>query len=377
MNKQLRLLIGILLLEAGYGPTLTAQGVAPRDIARAAAAALVTVTSRDVSGTTVGTGSGFFVSADGVLVTNYHVVEGAHSLRIELADSSAYDNVFLVTADPQRDLAVLKIPVERQAFLTLGADSTVQMGDNVYVMGNPLGLERTFSDGMLSARRTLAGRQLLQITAPISHGSSGGPVLNTDGAVIGVATSFVSEGQNLNLAVPTRYVRPLLSTGEAPRRFTASLAPPRAASGADRAEGGGGTAPRTGRSTASGTSTRYIEQSTRQIRARTPSMTRLGYRQVGELRTGFAEDGEPGVFRIALTAGRTYAFVGACDNDCTDVDLAIYDYRITRELESDRAVDDTPTVVYIPARSGTYTIAVEMAECDTRLCSYAVGVFVK
>src|SRR5690606_26419168 len=94
-----------------------------------------------------------------------------------------------------------------------------QVGDRIYVMGNPMGLEGTFSDGLVSAKRTLVGVALIQISAPISPGSSGGPVLNARGQAVGVATLMMSEGQNLNIAVPARYAEGLLAIGQEPVLF--------------------------------------------------------------------------------------------------------------------------------------------------------------
>lgn len=200
---------------------------APRDIAAHARRATVVIRALDANGQVAGQGSGFFADSVGTLVTNYHVIEGASALQVELASGDVYDNVYLMTADARRDLALLRIPVDAPPFLRLGRDEAVAVGDRVYAVGSPLGLEGTFSDGLLSARRSFEGISLLQITAPISPGSSGGPVLDAAGEVVGVATAYFATGQNLNLAVPVRYVRPLIALHEAPRRFAAGLVPPR------------------------------------------------------------------------------------------------------------------------------------------------------
>ncbi len=208
-------------------PAATSQVLTPQAIAARATAAVIRIQALDGAGTAVAQGSGFVVLADGTLVTNYHVVEGAEGLRVHLPSGEIYDNVFFVTADPQRDLAVLRVPLDRASVLPLGDDAALAVGERVYAMGAPMGLEGTFSDGLVSAKRTVAGMQLVQITAPISHGSSGGPILNARGEVVAVATLVVEDGQNLNLAVPARYIRPLLTLGGRPQRFQASLVPPR------------------------------------------------------------------------------------------------------------------------------------------------------
>ena len=96
--------------------------------------------------------------------------------------------------------------------LPLGDNDTVQIGMPVYVTGNPRGLEGTFSDGLISAIREVNGRKLFQMTAPVSPGSSGGPVLNSSGEVIGITVSQVKDGQNLNFAVPVNYLKELAAT---------------------------------------------------------------------------------------------------------------------------------------------------------------------
>jgi S1-C subfamily serine protease len=208
-------------------PVMTAQEIAARSIS-----ASVLIRAFDSDGQEIGQGSGFLVSSDGKIVTNYHVIDGAVALRVFLRDSTDYEDVALLAADERRDLAVLKVPVSEQPFLPLGLDSRSNIGDKVYTVGSPLGLDGTFSEGLLSARRVVDGVSLLQMSAPVSPGSSGGPVLNAVGEVIGVTTASARGGQNLNIAVPARYVQPLLAGVTAPqRRFARAALTP--LSGAD------------------------------------------------------------------------------------------------------------------------------------------------
>src|SRR4029079_9116422 len=95
----------------------------------------------------------------------------------------------------------------------LGNGAQVGIGDSIYVSGNPEGLEGTFSEGIVSSRRKEGSKQFLQITAPISHGSSGGPVMNRYGEVIGLAVAMIKDGQNLNFAVPVSYLAALMTKG--------------------------------------------------------------------------------------------------------------------------------------------------------------------
>lgn len=122
-----------------------------------------------------------------------------------------------IGVDPIHDLAILSIRDLSAPGLALYTDSVPVVGSRVYAVGNPKGLEGTFSDGIVSGIRALRGDTLLQITAPISPGSSGGPVLDGSGRVVGVAVATLQDGQNLNFAVPVRYVSALLSAPTALR----------------------------------------------------------------------------------------------------------------------------------------------------------------
>lgn len=149
-------------------------------------------------------GSAFFI-APGHIVTNYHVIEGGGMGEIYTHEGFAYPVARILATDPTADLAVLEVElpqgVQIEALPIARVD--VQEGEDVVVIGNPMGLQGTVSQGIVSAvRRPTSGLPLVQITAPISQGSSGSPVLNMRGEVIGVAVMYASEGQNLNFAVP-------------------------------------------------------------------------------------------------------------------------------------------------------------------------------
>lgn len=166
----------------------------------------------------VGTGSQFgsgFLVEPGMIVTNRHVVSGAVRLRVEplgRQDQSAASARQIAT-HPTADLALLRSKLSGRG-LALGDFEQVQVGESVFVAGNPKGLEATFSRGIVSAVRSKGEASVLQITAPVSEGSSGGPVLNERGKVIGVVYAVRRGGQNLNFAVPVSYVRETLRSVE-------------------------------------------------------------------------------------------------------------------------------------------------------------------
>lgn len=161
-----------------------------------------------------GQGSGFIISENGIIVTNYHVLKGAHSAQVKLMNGDVYDDVSLIAADRKKDLALIKIAASGLSTINLGDSDKVKAGQRVVVIGNPLGLKNTVSDGLLSAVRDFKGIKLLQTSAPISPGSSGGPLFNMRGEVIGITSLICSSrwGQNLNFAIPINDVKTLIKT---------------------------------------------------------------------------------------------------------------------------------------------------------------------
>jgi S1-C subfamily serine protease len=167
------------------------------------------------SGTALGSGSGFFINSSGMAVTNHHVVEGAASARIWMTDGKSYDVAGVYDYSEEYDLALLQINGSNFPYLELADSSTVVTGSTVYAIGSPEGLDNTLSQGIVSnaARKfTSSPVSYIQIDAAISHGSSGGALLNTRGQVIGVTSYGWAEGQNLNLAVPINLLQELSRT---------------------------------------------------------------------------------------------------------------------------------------------------------------------
>ncbi len=189
------------------------EAVVPRarEIAQNSFPSVVLLVMQDASGQPVSLGSGFFVR-DGMVATNVHVVEGAFQgyARI-VGQKSKYEIRGIVAIDGLHDLTVLAVPGANAPSLQLGDTRQAKVGDEVYAIGNPEGLEGTFSQGIVSGIREVGPEKFLQITAPISPGSSGGPVLDAQGKVVGVAVATFKGGQNLNFAIPVPYLTALLS----------------------------------------------------------------------------------------------------------------------------------------------------------------------
>jgi S1-C subfamily serine protease len=174
--------------------------------------AVVAITTYDANGEALMTGSGFFIRP-GQVVTNLHVIRGSQKVEIKTLDGKG--RVFPVSGaaavDEEGDLALLSVvmPQERSRASKL-SNSLPDEGERIFVIGNPLKLEGSVSDGIVSAVREVpnVGR-IIQITAPISHGNSGSPVFNSKGEVIGVVTVKVTNGQNINLAIASARVNAL------------------------------------------------------------------------------------------------------------------------------------------------------------------------
>jgi serine protease Do len=165
--------------------------------------AVVTVVGFDAAGKVMRVGSGVFIDPAGHLITSLHVISGVARAEVRLPRGEVYPLTAAVAVDPKADLVKLAVNLPRAAlhYLTVSG-ARPQAGERVVVLGSPLGLEQTVSDGMVSAIRTVRNRgEFLQISAPISPGSSGGPVVNMTGQIIGIV-SFQVKGQNINFAVP-------------------------------------------------------------------------------------------------------------------------------------------------------------------------------
>jgi S1-C subfamily serine protease len=201
-------------LSAGEALAQGAKRHTVPSLAREVSPAVVFIGAVGADGTVQSIGSGFVVDPSGIIVTNYHVIEGAEDAQIRMADGEIYERVQVIDYDTRRDIAVLRIRAFRPLpSLTLGSSDGVEVGEDAVAIGNPQGLTHTVTAGVVSAFRQAEGYRLIQISVPISPGSSGGPLFNMQGEVIGITTSgLVGEGtQNLNFAVPIEYARPLIS----------------------------------------------------------------------------------------------------------------------------------------------------------------------
>jgi len=184
-------------------------------IYKKASPAVVLIETYNEKGEVSKSGSGFLITSDGEILTNYHVIAHAKRATVRLANQDAYDTVEVLDIDKRKDIALIKIKAVSLPYLALGQSSTVEVGETVLALSNPLGVfQNTLSQGIVSGIRQGDGYRYFQITAPISHGSSGAPIFNGNGEVIGIAVAALQEGQNLNFAIPIDYAKGMLSSNQ-------------------------------------------------------------------------------------------------------------------------------------------------------------------
>lgn len=173
-----------------------------------------------------GLGSGFFVNPDGYLITNFHVIEGETEISVEVynqvngqLERQTYKQVRIVAINKFHDLALLHIEdagAPKFKYVTLGSSDALNVGDSVFAIGSPMGLERTVTEGILSTKtRELEGELYLQTTAQINPGNSGGPLFNLAGQVVGVTNMKIMFGEGLGFAIPVELVKNFLDHRDA------------------------------------------------------------------------------------------------------------------------------------------------------------------
>ncbi len=185
--------------------TVTAQwsesAFVPTELYKMASQATVEISTYTESAAAKSLGSGFFIDSNGTVLTNFHVLSGAYKAEAKLSDGSVCEITQILGYDISRDLAIVKVAKTGNPYLKLSSRGVVT-GEKVYTLGSSRGMTGTFSDGMVStSSRTVLGIDCIQISAPISTGNSGGPLLNIYGEVVGVNSLTVSSGQNINFSI--------------------------------------------------------------------------------------------------------------------------------------------------------------------------------
>src|ERR1035438_5366364 len=189
----------------------TPQKLTTAQIADRATPSVVLVENFNEDGEKAGQGSGYVFSSDGIVITNYHVIRGAKSLNVKVPGREPYRVDSILGYEIDHDVAAIQVSGASLPALSTETIEEPKVGDRVVAIGAPLGLESTVSEGIVSAIRDAGTMHIIQTTASISPGSSGGPLLNEFGRVIGLTTSTVLNGQSINFVVSARHVSELLS----------------------------------------------------------------------------------------------------------------------------------------------------------------------
>ncbi|KNY24895.1 DUF5050 domain-containing protein [Pseudobacteroides cellulosolvens] len=202
--------------------------LSPKDIAKNTGAIFL-IKTFDENGEPIGSGTGFNIESSGIIVTNYHVIKGAFTIKCSIDKTKTYDVDYVLNYNTLRDIAVLKVKnASNLPVLDLGDSDKLELGEEVVAIGNPLQLQNSVTTGIVSGElRTIFGVSYIQTDASISPGNSGGPLINSYGEVIGITTMSISDSQNINFAVPINSVKKLFPT--------ASIIPLSAASSVDEA----------------------------------------------------------------------------------------------------------------------------------------------
>jgi len=202
-------------------PTIAPGGLSPTALFSRRAPAVVVVKAVRPDGIAQGSG---VVLGESRVVTNRHVVDGASQVTVLRGDQE-----FLTRSSkssPLHDIAIIEVSGFSSVAIPVRTANTLQVGERVYAIGAPKGLELTLSEGLISALRPYEGGLVIQTTAPVSHGSSGGGLFDTEGNLIGITTFGVLDGQNLNFALPIEWASNLDSPGIAPASSTTATSPP-------------------------------------------------------------------------------------------------------------------------------------------------------
>ena len=192
--------------DTGHPGNENKQVLSPSEVYEEALNYTVEINTYNENGTETSVSSGFFTDYSGTFVTNYHAVKDAYSVKIKTGDGGIYNAEYILGWSEEKDIAVLKVDIGFSVPAVL-SDEKAKTAEEIYVMGSTVGMTGTFTNGIVST----AERQLeemnnnvkyIQITAPISNGNSGGPVINCYGEVIGIAAMCHNSAQNLNYAIP-------------------------------------------------------------------------------------------------------------------------------------------------------------------------------
>jgi regulator of sirC expression with transglutaminase-like and TPR domain len=189
----------------------TAQAVSVEQLTERVRKSVAVIMSAGRDGQREGLGSGFVVSPDGLIATNFHVIGEGRAVRVQLADGRQFDATAIHASDRALDLAILRIDAKDLPGLELGNSDELKQGQSVLALGNPRGLKNSVVSGLVSGVREMEGRAMIQLAIPIEPGNSGGPLVDMQGRVQGVLTMKSLVTPNLGFALTSNLIKPLLA----------------------------------------------------------------------------------------------------------------------------------------------------------------------
>lgn len=202
MRKNSSVLFIFVLLF--FYSTSIAQNYGAKSIFKKYNDAVVVIYACDSYGKPIAQGSGVVLNSQGLIVTNYHVCEGSANIKIKHEDLVVED-VKILGGDRDDDIMFLKVPENNFNYIPAGNSDNLEIGQKVYALGSPLGFENSITEGIVNGIRKISrysGDNYIQISASISHGSSGGALITAGGKLIGITTATIEDGQNINFAIP-------------------------------------------------------------------------------------------------------------------------------------------------------------------------------
>lgn len=200
INKRLIIIISAVLVVIICVLVLLLKPLSPEQVYKIVSPATVEIHVQTDNGENIGTG--FFDDNNGTIITNYHVIKRGYEGTVYVKNAGAFDIESIIGYDEKLDIAIIQIDYQNEVVLNKRTDD-LKVGETVYALGSSEGLTDSFSSGLISAiDRKIEKNCFIQTTAPISHGNSGGPLVDSKGNVIGITSAGVIEVQNLNLAIP-------------------------------------------------------------------------------------------------------------------------------------------------------------------------------
>lgn len=186
--------------------------LSPTEISQQVSPSVVYIEVFDQYNNKFSSGSGLILESNGKILTNYHVVKGGANCKVQLSDGRIFQLDEIYYKDENRDIFIFGVEATNLPTVKIGDSNLINVGDKIYTIGSPRGLENTLSDGLISSKsRVIDNQTYIQISAPISAGSSGGALVDSQGNIIGITTAKIKDGENLNFCIPVNEIKPFLS----------------------------------------------------------------------------------------------------------------------------------------------------------------------